>query len=236
MVLAGNLNRICQNILSTTSQKSERMSNEYEYRSGQACHNEAYLKPIVHAVIQRAVDSAASSGAAHLRAIDVGCGNGAFLHSLQQRFPNLELCGVEPSTSGVKMANLNYPDLNIRIGSGYDDLAATYGTFDLVVSLEVIEHVYAPRDFARTLHQLLKPDGTLILSTPFHGYAKNLMLAITGKMDSHFTALWDHGHIKFWSVKTLTELLKEVGYSDVQFKYAGRIPMFAKSMIAIVRK
>ncbi len=212
------------------------MSEEYEYRSGQACHTESYLWPIVHPIIRQRVESVAGNGVDKLRAIDVGCGNGAFLQSLKENFPSLELSGVEPSTSGVKFANLNYPDLNIRLGSGYDDLSATYGTFDLVVSLEVIEHVYAPRDFARNLYRLLKPDGTLILSTPFHGYAKNLMLAITGKMDSHFTALWDHGHIKFWSIKTLTELLRETGFSQVEFKFAGRIPMFAKSMIAIVRK
>jgi predicted HicB family RNase H-like nuclease len=50
-----------------------------------------------------------------------------------------------------------------------------------------------------------------VISTPYHGYWKNLMLALTGKMDAHFTALWDHGHIKFWSMRTLGELLREGG-------------------------
>lgn len=75
-----------------------------------------------------------------------------------------------------------------------------------------------------------------ILSTPYHGYWKNLTLAIFGKMDAHFTALWDHGHIKFWSMRTLTILLEEAGFRDIQFERVGRIPPLAKAMIAVARK
>ena len=82
----------------------------------------------------------------------------------------------------------------------------------------------------------MEPGGHLILSTPYHGYWKNLALAITGNMDQHFTALWDHGHIKFWSIKTLGLLLREVGFSNVSFVRVGRIPVLAKSMIAVAEK
>lgn len=106
----------------------------------------------------------------------------------------------------------------------------------MVISLEVVEHVYSPRDYARTLVSLLEPGGTAIVSTPYHGYFKNLAMAVTGKMDTHFTALWDHGHIKFWSIHTLSQLLTEAGLNDIQFFRVGRIPALAKSMIAIGRK
>ncbi len=59
---------------------------------------------------------------------------------------------------------------------------------------------------------------------------------MSGKLDSHFTALWDGGHIKFFSMATLTALLKEAGFSDVSFIRVGRIPILAKSMVAIVKK
>ena len=78
--------------------------------------------------------------------------------------------------------------------------------------------------------------GGVIVSTPYHGYLKNLAMAVTGKMDAHFTALWDHGHIKFWSVRTLTILLEEAGFRDLRFLRVGRIPPLAKSMIAIARR
>lgn len=62
------------------------------------------------------------------------------------------------------------------------------------------------------------------------------MLAITGRMDAHLTALWDHGHIKFWSMRTLAILLEEAGFCDIRFERVGRIPALAKSMIAVARK
>jgi 2-polyprenyl-6-hydroxyphenyl methylase/3-demethylubiquinone-9 3-methyltransferase len=55
-------------------------------------------------------------------------------------------------------------------------------------------------------------------------------------MDKHFTALWDHGHIKFWSERTLRALLAEAGCHEIEFRRVGRIPALAKSMIAIARK
>jgi hypothetical protein len=78
--------------------------------------------------------------------------------------------------------------------------------------------------------------GNAILSTPYHGYWKNLAMALSGKMDAHFTALWDHGHIKFWSIRTLSILLEEVGFRDLQFERVGRIPPLAKSMIAVAQR
>ncbi|MDB9347403.1 methyltransferase [Nodularia spumigena] len=50
-------------------------------------------------------------------------------------------------------------------------------------------------------------------------------------MDRHFTALWDGGHIKFFSVSTMTELLELEGYGDIKFKFAGRFPYMWKSML-----
>jgi hypothetical protein len=65
---------------------------------------------------------------------------------------------------------------------------------------------------------------------------KNLALALSGHMDLHFTALWDHGHIKFWSVDTLTRLFEEQGLIREDLKRVGRFPLLAKSMILTFRK
>jgi hypothetical protein len=55
-------------------------------------------------------------------------------------------------------------------------------------------------------------------------------------MESHFTALWDGGHIKFFSEATLSQLLMEAGFVDLHFERAGRIPQLAKSMICSARR
>ena len=50
-------------------------------------------------------------------------------------------------------------------------------------------------------------------------------------MDQHFTVLWDHGHIKFWSRKTLQQALTEIGFTNFEFAGSGRIPYVWKSMV-----
>ncbi|MCF6354593.1 MAG: class I SAM-dependent methyltransferase [Candidatus Polarisedimenticolaceae bacterium] len=155
-------------------------------------------------------------------------------HELSQR--GWDVTGVDPSAEGIAQACQHSPNLKLQTGSAYDDLVSQYGRFPLVLSLEVVEHVYTPRHYARTVFELLDSGGTAIISTPYHGYWKNLALAVTGRMDKHFTALWDNGHIKFWSMTTLRDLLLEAGFVDVRFERVGRIPALAKSMIAIAYK
>ncbi|RYG16437.1 MAG: methyltransferase domain-containing protein, partial [Chitinophagaceae bacterium] len=102
-----------------------------------------------------------------------------------------------------------------------------------IISTEVIEHLYDPRSFIRFCKGILLNNGggNLIITTPYHGYIKNLALAIFGKWDSHADPLWDGGHIKLWSKKTLTKLLTEEGFAVTDFVGTGRVPYLWKSMI-----
>jgi len=104
-------------------------------------------------------------------------------------------------------------------------------SFDIVMSIEVIEHLLYPKELLRAAKKCLKPSGSLILSTPYHGYLKNLVLALSGRMDQHFTALWDGGHIKFFSTKTMAALLQSEEYRNINFKFTGRLPYLWKSML-----
>jgi 2-polyprenyl-3-methyl-5-hydroxy-6-metoxy-1,4-benzoquinol methylase len=103
-----------------------------------------------------------------------------------------------------------------------------------VLCLEVIEHVYFPHRLARTLFELCEPGALAIVSTPYHGYWKNLALSLLpGAWDRHHHPLSDHGHIKFWSERTLRTLLLQAGFTRVRFRRLGRIPALAKSMIGV---
>ena len=198
----------------------------YRYADAQAGHHHAYLLPTVFKAL-----GALALPTDERRLFELGCGNGSVAHVLSQR--GWEVTGVDPSMEGIAQAKAAYPELKLDNGSAYDDLVGRYGRFPVVLSLEVVEHVYAPRDYAQKVFDLLDPGGVSIISTPYHGYWKNLALALTGKMDAHFTALWDHGHIKFWSIHTLGELLREAGFVDIRFERVGRVPALAKAMVAV---
>lgn len=202
----------------------------YQYTQAGLNTSHNYLLPAVRRLLE-----SLNLPAAQRRLFELGCGNGSVAHALSQL--GWDVTGVDdPSTDGIAQAQAAYPELRLETGSAYDDLAGQYGQFPVVLSLEVVEHVYAPRDYAHTVFDLLEPGGAAIISTPYHGYWKNLALALTGRMDAHFTALWDHGHIKFWSMRTLSELLRETGFKNIRFERVGRVPPLAKSMIAVARK
>jgi len=198
------------------------------YRWDTAAHNAShgYLLPALFDILEGA--------RGERRCFDLGCGNGSVASAVAAR--GWQVTGVDPSTEGIARARAAYPALDLHQAEAGPELAERFGRFPVVYSLEVIEHVYAPRVFARALDALVAPGGVAIVSTPYHGYLKNLALAITGKLDDHFTALWDDGHIKFWSMRTLTTLLGEVGFRRIEFRRVGRIPALAKSMIAVARR
>lgn len=199
----------------------------YSYDKPQLGCAHDYLLPVIDRVL-------AGLSFKEKRVFDLGCGNGSVGNWM--RGNGWQVTGVDPSTSGIEVAKREFPDCKFEVGSCYDPLVDSYGQYPLVVSLEVVEHVYAPRDYAKCVYNLLEPGGYALVSTPYHGYLKNLALALTGKMDSHFTALWDHGHIKFWSVQTLTALFSEAGLSIQKIHRVGRIPQLAKTMMFVIKK
>lgn len=201
----------------------------YHYSNAEASHTHAYLWEPVFREMSSSFPQASSR-----KVFDLGCGSGAFAAALKRK--GFDVCGVDPSATGIASARKAFQELRLEVGSTEENLASRFGRFDAVISLEVVEHVFAPREFASRTFDLLIPGGVAIISTPYHGYLKNLMLAVTGKLDEHFTALWDYGHIKFWSIRTLGRLLTEAGFENITFLRVGRIPQFAKSMIAIAHK
>jgi len=205
------------------------MISNYKYTNSELNESHKFLLPTVTDLL-----NGFGTRLCEKKFFELGCGNG----SVGNFFSDLgwAVTGIDASSDGIKLANAKYPHLNLRAGSVYDELELIYGRFPIILSLEVIEHLYAPRDFCKSAYNLLEEDGVLILSTPYHGYLKNLALAITGLMDKHFTALWDGGHIKFWSVKTITALLNESGFSVESVFKVGRIKPIAKSMIIVARK
>ena len=117
-----------------------------------------------------------------------------------------QVVGIDLSRQGVQLARLTYPNARFEELPADQNILERLGEepFDIVVSAEVIEHLYTPRDFARGCFAALKPGGKFLCTTPYHGYLKNILICVLNQFDNHFNPLRDGGHIKFWSLKTLT--------------------------------
>ena len=170
------------------------------------------------------------------RVLDVGCGNGFTCGEFLKRGCNV--VGIDLSRQGIELARGAYPEGRFEIMGSDGDLLGRLGEepFDIVISTEVVEHLYAPREWAQGCYAALKPGGRFICTTPYHGYLKNLLLSLLGKWDAHANPLWDGGHIKLWSRRTLFALLNEAGFANLEFRGAGRWPGLWMTMIVKAEK
>jgi 2-polyprenyl-6-hydroxyphenyl methylase/3-demethylubiquinone-9 3-methyltransferase len=197
---------------------------------GYASTEDAYVSKYVWPVVLRAL----SERLAIRRVLELGCGNGSFAGLLAGK--GYEVSATDLSESGIDIARLAHPNVSFRKASVYEDLSGVWGRpFDAIIALEVVEHLYDPRQFLRRATTCMEEGGILILSTPYHGYLKNVALSVLGRFDRHFDPLWDGGHIKFWSKATLGQLLTEAGLQMELWQGAGRLPLFWKSMILVGR-
>jgi 2-polyprenyl-3-methyl-5-hydroxy-6-metoxy-1,4-benzoquinol methylase len=179
-------------------------------------------------VIYAAVVQALAGVPLGSRVLDAGCGSGQLAGQLASR--GWVVSGADSSGSGIRVARETYRDVTF-LQTDFSAPLDVDTQFDAAVCVEVIEHVFAPAIFLTHLAGALRPGGRLVLTTPYHGYLKNLLIAASGKFDQHVGALWEGGHIKFWSPTTIATALTRAGFGDVQVRGVGRAPYLWKSMI-----
>ena len=138
------------------------------------------------------------------KVLDVGCYTGGFLGCLNDKW---EKYGIEPSISAARIAR----DKSIKIISDKLPVDSIYNdSFNLITSLNVIEHVPNPRDFLIKIRALLTEDGVLFLET--------------GNFDSRFSRLlsenWSYYHIpehvSFFSANGLKNLLEDLNFEILE--------------------
>jgi 2-polyprenyl-3-methyl-5-hydroxy-6-metoxy-1,4-benzoquinol methylase len=171
--------------------------------------------------------------------LDAGCGDGNFTASIAEA--GFDVFGIDLSEGGIRKAQeRGTARAQFKVASLYDDyttLFAGHATFDAVVSVEVIEHLYSPRRFVRAAYEVLPVGGLVIVTTPYWGYWKNIALSVTNRIDRALTPLWDGGHIKHWSRRTICQLFSELPFEFVAFEGAGRpIPYLWNGMLLVFRK
>lgn len=205
------------------------MSNEqpvvgsYGWKGGEAQCSQEYIAPALIATLKRLKTQ---------RILDLGCGNGALTRALAEA--GFDVLGCDADREGIDHAKL--AGGQFTVASIYDNPAKLgHGDFDAVVSAEVVEHLFSPRQLPAFAAAVLKPHGYLIVTTPYHGYLKNLALSLFNKWDTHLDPFWEGGHIKLFSRKTLARLLEEGGFDVVSFQGVGRFPLLWKSMLLVAR-
>ncbi len=139
------------------------------------------LNPVRLAFLREAVDlhwggdPRTARPLAGRRALDVGCGAGLLCEPLARL--GAEVTGVDAAAENVAAATRHAAGIGLPVTYHHGELAAlALGQFDLVTSMEVLEHVADKQAFVRQLAAHLAPGGLMVLSTPNRTTASRLLL------------------------------------------------------------
>ena len=146
------------------------------------------------------------------RAADVGCGAGLLAEPLARL--GAAVTAIDAAPENIEAARAHALGQGLEIDYRVGGVEALDGKFDLVASLEVVEHVADARAFVQGLADALAPGGLLILSTPNRTRWSRLMLILIGEGSGRIprgTHDWD----KFLAPEELCALLKDAGLEIV---------------------
>ncbi|HEX5851474.1 MAG TPA: class I SAM-dependent methyltransferase [Solirubrobacteraceae bacterium] len=163
------------------------------------------------------------------RVLDVGCGEGAFTAELARA--GALAVGVDVAEEPLRRARALHPALDLRLldaGGGWDLPDAS---FDVVWAGETIEHVLDTAAWLSEIRRVLRSGGRLLLSTPAHSPLRMARLALSRRaFAAHFDPRGDH--VRFYSRATLTGLVEEFGFREVDVVSAAGLPGARRLLLA----
>ena len=153
---------------------------------------------------------------AGLRLLDIGCGGGLLAEPMARL--GATVVGADAAPRNIPVAQLHAEQSGLDIDYRHttaEALAAAGEQFDVVLNMEVVEHVASPLDYLTACRQLLKPGGLMVCST-LNRNAKSFMMAIVG---AEWVMRWlpkgTHDWAKFIRPDELYGLLRQAGLDPV---------------------
>ncbi|KKU81366.1 MAG: hypothetical protein UY10_C0059G0002 [Microgenomates group bacterium GW2011_GWA2_47_8] len=168
-----------------------------------------------------------------LKLLDFGCGTGHLLKEVVKIRPDYRIYGVDISTKALEVAKTRVPRGVFRFVSNDQHIPFPNNSFDIILALDVLEHIYDTKTVFTELARVLKPNGMLIITVPYNGKLK-LILATLVAFDGYFNPY--SPHIRFFNKSTLRRCLTDAKLSPLRFGYFGRFYPLSNGMYAIATK
>jgi 2-polyprenyl-6-hydroxyphenyl methylase/3-demethylubiquinone-9 3-methyltransferase len=154
-----------------------------------------------------------------LRLLDIGCGGGLLSEPMARL--GAEVVGADAASRNIPVAKLHAEQMGLTIDYRHcaaEDLAKNNEIFDVVLNMEVVEHVADPQTFLTACQGLLKPGGLMICST-LNRNPKSFLMGIIG---AEWVMRWlpkgTHDWAKFIKPDELYEMLEKAGLKPVDRK------------------
>jgi 2-polyprenyl-3-methyl-5-hydroxy-6-metoxy-1,4-benzoquinol methylase len=152
------------------------------------------------------------------RVLDIGCGAGATLQWLRQTGRCRVTVGVEMMESAAAIARGRADQVLVGDATQLVESAFAPQSFDLVLCLDVLEHLVDPWSFVAKVRLLLKPGGLLIASLPNVRHLRVVLpLLLGGRWRYEVSGILDRTHLRFFTRESALELMSTGGLTVVQW-------------------
>ncbi|MCR9257422.1 MAG: class I SAM-dependent methyltransferase [Alphaproteobacteria bacterium] len=162
-------------------------------------------------------------GETFTRALEIGCGAGDTLSALKRSGQVSWTGGVELATDAAALAEQRLD----RVWTGnVENIALDIepGTVDLLLCLDVLEHLVDPWRVLAELTALVRPGGTVVISLPnLRHYKVSLGLVFNGRFDYQPSGLMDRTHLRWFVKDTALELVRGAGLEVVRLERTGKM-------------
>jgi 2-polyprenyl-6-hydroxyphenyl methylase/3-demethylubiquinone-9 3-methyltransferase len=154
-----------------------------------------------------------------LRLLDIGCGGGLLSEPMARL--GADVVGADAAPRNIPVAQLHAEQSGLTIDYRHttaEDMAAAGEQFDVVLNMEVVEHVSDPLAYLTACHDLLKPGGLMICSTLNRNPKSYLMAIIGAEQVMRWLPKGTHDWNKFITPDELYDLLRRAGLDPVERK------------------
>ncbi len=143
------------------------------------------------------------------RIVDVGCGVGATAAWIKSRYPDAHTIGLEGNAAIHEELAANVDEFHIiDLNGALPDV----GRPDLILFLDVLEHLFAPDKVLAGLVSQLAPGGTVIVSLPNVAHLSvSLPLLLRGRFDYEDAGILDRTHLRFFVRSSAITMLNDAG-------------------------
>ena len=167
------------------------------------------------------------------RVLDVGCGTGS-LSVLIRDLRHVEIIGLEPNAIRAERAREN--GLHVLTEELNESHLDSLGLFDVILFIDVLEHLVDPSAMLFLAKKFLKPSGSVMVSVPNVAHWTVRLNLLRGRFNYQESGIMDATHLRWFTQKSLEQLFETAGYKVVNYTVSAGTWMPIYSRLPLLRR